>query len=506
MSLLTTPGHRDAPTSASATGRSVDPEAQRQAQHHAERRAQRQAVLGRIRFRRALTLVLMTLVLPGSAQLVVGRRRIGQIAIRVWLGLWAGLLLVAGIGFLWHGLLFWLFSSTTVLALLRLVFIALAVGWAALFVDAWRLGRPLELERRHRLVIGGLNAALSLVVAGSLLFGAHLVDVQRGFISAMFGDGAASAATDGRYNVLLVGGDSGDDRWGLRTDSLTVASIDEDTGRTILFGLPRNMTNFPFPEGSEMAERFPDGYDCEECTLNSLATWAADNRDAFADESDPGMAATIQGVEGITGLKINYFAMVNMQGFRSLVSAMGGLTLNVRDRIPIGLPVTDYIEPGVRKLNGFETLWFTRSRSSADDYSRMARQKCVMSAMVQQLSPQLVLRKFEGLAKASESLLETDLPASELNTFVELALKARSQKMATLSFVPPQIVTANPDIDKIHAMVDKAIARSEGTEGAKERAGKGFSRRAQGPQTGGSLGSMSSGYAANQANDLSKVC
>ncbi len=472
-----------------------------------DRAAQRQVVLGRIRFRRALTLVLMTLVLPGSAQLVVGRRRVGQVAIRLWLGLWAALLLFLGVGYLWHGLVFKVGSSTTVLALVRLVFITLAVGWAGLFVDAWRLGRPLELHRKHRLVLGGLNATLSLAVAGTLLFGAHLVAVQRGFISAMFGDGVASAATHGRYNVLLVGGDSGDDRWGLRTDSLTVASIDEDTGRTVLFGLPRNMTNFPFPTGSVMAEHFPQGYDCgDDCTLNSLATWSADHKDAFAGSSDPAMAATIEGVEGITGLKVNYFAMVNLQGFRNLVAAMGGLTLNVRDRIPIGLPVTSYIEPGVRKLNGFETLWFARSRHAADDYSRMARQKCVMSAMLQQLSPQMVLTKFEGLAKASESLLETNLPASELDTFVELALKARSQKIATVSFVPPQIVTADPDIDKIHRMIDTAIERSEGTAGAKAKAGKGFSKRHEGPQTGGSLGSMSSGYAANQANDLSKVC
>ena len=55
-------------------------------------------MLQRIRFRRALTLLLMTLVLPGSAQLVVGNKRVGRIAIRVWLGVWAvvGLVLRPG--------------------------------------------------------------------------------------------------------------------------------------------------------------------------------------------------------------------------------------------------------------------------------------------------------------------------------------------------------------------------------------------------------------------------
>jgi LCP family protein required for cell wall assembly len=315
-----------------------------------------------------------------------------------------------------------------------------------------------------------------------------------------------SDAEHGRYNVLLVGGDAGDGRWGLRTDSMTVASIDEDTGKTILFGLPRNMTRFPFPEGSVLAKRFPDGYDCEACTLNSLATWAADHKKLFGDSPTPGMDATIMGVEGITGLKVNYYALVNMDGFRGLVQAMGGLTLNVRDRIPIGLPVTDHIEPGVQRLNGFETLWFARSRESADDYSRMARQKCVMNAMLQQISPQRVLLKFEEFARAGKELVDTDLPASELDNFAQLALKAKAQKVASVSFVPPQISTSDPDIDKIRSMIDKAIERSEGVKPKAGKGGKGFSANRGGPTTGGSIGSLSSGYAANQSQDLSRVC
>jgi LCP family protein required for cell wall assembly len=354
-----------------------------------------------------------------------------------------------------------------------------------------------------------------LSVAGSLLFASHVVAVQRGFISAMFGDGAATSATHGRYNVLLLGGDSGADRWGLRPDSLTVASIDADTGRTILFGLPRNMMNFPFAEDSVMAEQFPDGYDCDGCELNSLSTWAQDNKELFTGYPNPGVEATVEGVEGITGLSINYYAMVNLQGFRNMVQAVGGLTLNVRDRIPIGGvggPVTGYIEPGVQRLNGFETLWFARSRESADDYSRMARQKCVMNAMLQQLSPQVVVTNFEKIAKASEQLVTTDLPASQLGTFAELAMKARSQPVGTVSFVPPAVDTGHPDIAKVQSMVKAAIDRSEGggtaaaPSGAKAgTAKKGYSHGRK-TTVGGSIGNLHDGYAANESTDLSSAC
>jgi polyisoprenyl-teichoic acid--peptidoglycan teichoic acid transferase len=476
----------------------------------ARRATDRDAELAKVRFRRALSLLVMTLVLPGSAQLVAGRKQVGRVAIRVWLGCLVAAGLVLLVGFLWHGFAFWLGSSTFVLALLRFGLCVLAVGWAFLLIDAWRLGQPLGLAQRQRLVVVGLNGAMVFAVSGSLLFASHIVAVQRDFIITMFGDGTASSAEHGRYNVLLIGGDKGAGRWGLRTDSMTVASIDEETGKTILFGLPRNMTNFPFPEGSVLDDAFPDGYDCETCTLNSLATWAADNKAVFGDSPTPGVDATVMGVEGITGLKINYYALVNMDGFRGLVQAMGGLTLNVRDRIPIGLPVTDYIEPGVQKLNGFETLWFARSRESADDYSRMARQKCVMNAMLQQISPQRVLMKFEAFAEAGNKLVDTDLPASELDTFAQLALKARSQKVASVSFVPPQVSTSDPDIDKIRSMIDKAIDRSEGVKpaggGQDGKGGKGFSANRGGATTGGSIGSLSGGYAANQSQDLSKAC
>ncbi len=476
----------------------------------------RAAIRGRssgVQFRRALVLMLMTLLLPGSAQLVAGSKQVGRLALRIWLGLVVTVLLLLGLGMVFSSFVFWLLSNTVVLGLVRMLLIAVAVGWALLFVDAWRLGDPLAMRQKQRLAMVGINGVLCFGVAGTLLFASHVVAVQRDFMGAMFTDGQASGATDGRFNVLLLGGDSGSDRWGLRPDSLSVASIDAETGETVLFGLPRNMLNFPFPEGSLMAEQFPDGYDCgSECELNSLATWAADHKGLFAGVDNPGVEATKQGVEGITGLKINYYAMVNLQGFQKLVNAVGGVTLNVRDRIPIGgigAPVTGYIEAGERKLNGFETLWFARSRVAADDYSRMARQKCVMNAMLHQLSPQTVVLKFEKIAKASQALITTDVPQGEVDRFMELALKARQHPIRTVSFVPPMIATGNPDIDKIHAAVQKAIDRSEGkvAKRPKKSAAAGGSTSGAGASTtGGSIGSLKEGYAANQASDLSSVC
>ena len=512
----------------------------------------------RVRFRRAVMLMVMTLVVPGSAQLAFGSRRVGRIALWTWLGLLAlgGTTVVAS--YLWHGVAFWAGTNTVLLQVVRFALMALAIGWAYLFMDAWRLGQPLTLQRQQRLAVVGVNGFLSLSVAGTLLFGAHVVGVQREVMISMFGTGDAVGAHQGRYNVLLMGGDSGAGRWGLRPDAMTVASIDAETGRTVLISLPRNMQNFPFAEGSVLDERFPDGFDVEGQYLNSLSTWALDHEQLFKGSENPGVDATIMGVEGITGLEISYWAMVNLEGFKELVDAVGGVKLNVRQPIPVGLPHEDgfhYIDPGTRTLGGHDTLWFARAREGSDDYSRMARQKCVMNAMLQQVSPQDALSNFEQIAAAGTSMVSTDLPRGEVDRFVDLALKARSQKIATLSLVPPMINTADPDIALVQRKVAEAIARAEGEpapapteEAAAEPAAEPTETETPAaepapgtapeteeapagdvpsddpstretpvstptptpPQptsvTGGSVGSLSEGYAANEAEDLGAVC
>jgi hypothetical protein len=88
-------------------------------------------------------------------------------------------------------------------------------------------------------------------------------------------------------------------------------------------------------------------------------------------------------------------------------------------------------------------------------------------------------------------------------------MKARSQPVATVSFVPPAVNTAQPDISKIHSMVRAAIDKSErkGTAAAKPASAskKGFTRTRK-QTVGGSIGNLHDGYAANASADLSSAC
>src|SRR5690606_4613646 len=94
----------------------------------------------RVRFRRALTLMGFTLLVPGSAQLVAGNRQVGRIAVRIWLATLA-VLVVGGVTVWWHRPFgYWLAFNADVMLYLRLYLLVGAVAWAALFIDAWRIG------------------------------------------------------------------------------------------------------------------------------------------------------------------------------------------------------------------------------------------------------------------------------------------------------------------------------------------------------------------------------
>ena len=219
-----------------------------------------------------------------------------------------------------------------------------------------------------------------------------------------------------------------------------------------------------------MHKEFPHGFDCEGCYLNGVNTWANDHASLYPGDKTPGITATTQAVEQITGLSINYYALIDLHGFQDLVNAVGGVTVLVKERTPIGgvgSDISGWIEPGRRHLDGYQTLWYARSRATTDDYSRMARQKCVMNAMLHQLSPTKVLKNFGAIASAGKQIISTSIPSSELDTFVNLSMKTKSLPVATVSFVPPKVNTSDPDYQQIRSLVTTAVAASQAKDDGK---------------------------------------
>jgi len=266
-------------------------------------------------------------------------------------------------------------------------------------------------------------------------------------------------STDGRLDLLLVGGDAGPGRFSLRTDTMILLSVDVATGRAAMFGIPRNMMKVPLPEGP--ASAFDCG--CYPDLLNSLFVYAGAHPELFRGGDSRGYLAVQDAVGEMTGLTLDGMLVVTLQGFVRLVDALGGLEIttpyNVYDS---HYPLEDgsgsielWIPAGHHVFDGHTALAFARSRHQDSDYDRMYRQQLVLLALRREVRPcDLVIRIPELLDIARDSLW-TNLPIRQLPDLLALANQVQTGSIAQYQFWPPDIpeaLTARA-LQRIHAMV-----------------------------------------------------
>lgn len=425
--------------------------------------------------RRGWWLVGMNILIPGSAQVLAGDRRLGRFGLGATLALWVALAAAIVTWFAAPTVIYTIASNSIALWVIALGLVFYAVLWLVLTFDTLRLVRLVRTQPSARAPIAALATVVLVLASGGAAYGAYLATTASGFLSTVFAAGPSEPPVDGRYNILLLGADTGPDREGTRPDSMTVASIDAETGQAVLIGLPRNLEDIHFPADSPMASAYPNGYGTEQgclvdvCLLNSIYTEAEQVTpklypDAAARGSSPGIEAMRDAAEGVTGLTIQYYALIDMQGFEALIDALGGVEITVDERLPIGgdqylQNVDGWVEAGTQRMNGYTALWYARSRYSATDYDRMQRQRVLQEAILRQFTPANVLTKFQAVAQAGAETVRTDIPQSMLGYFVDLAGKTRELPVQTVELTPDNGVDPGyPDWDLVHGLIQEALA------------------------------------------------
>ena len=451
-------------------------------------------------FRRCATLTIASTLLPGLG-LAGARQR------------WAKILgVLLPIGFL--GGLIWLAVRAIMNperaigwvlrpGLLRgalVVLIITAVGWACLITLTHLITRPTGLTTTKRAIGAGLVVALTFVVSAPLAIGARYTLSQLQLLGSITGDDVTAGSRPNidtnaenpwkdtpRLNILLLGADStgtrikdaGNSVYTPRTDTIMVASIDTTTGDTTLIQIPRNLKYTPFPEGSKLAQLFPRGFrgagDEAEWYVNALweKTVAGDHPEMIEalgtpTPTYPGAEALKQGIEGITGLHMHYFVLLNINGLEQLINAMGGVRVNINQKLPIGGNETTgekpsaWLQPGPDQLlDGYHAMWYARGRYHVKgaDFDRMARQSCLVNAVIKQADPLTMLTRYEGIAQASSDMVMTDIPQEVLALVAQLAVKVKDASVSRLAFVDGQngFVSANPDFTLTRTRVHDAI-------------------------------------------------
>lgn len=419
----------------------------------------------------------LTSVAPGSGLLTTSLRRIGW----VLLGTMAAGALAVGAWLLLgdptrSGLM--LLTDRNVLVGLMIAVALVGLVWAIQIVVANLAHTSRQRLQGAKRYLAFAIAAL-MVVAVALPFGRGVQSLwaAQGLLGSdtVFGQGNDSGriqkgkdpwAGVGRINILLLGQDAGEDRTGTRPDTIMVASVDTESGHTALFSIPRNLEHVRFPEDTPAAEVFPDGFRYfgrNQDLINAVWRWAEDRPDLFPGDPEPGLTATTWAVEETLGLEMDYYAMVNLQGFEDLVDAIGGVDLVVERRIPIGGgsgPIDGYIEPGDQKLDGYHALWYARSREGSDDFNRMCRQQRIVRAVAEEADPATLAMSVPRLVTATEKNIATDIPVRDLDAFVELALRIKDAGFTSYLITQDVTPSGNPDWDYLKAWAQASIEDS----------------------------------------------
>ena len=435
-----------------------------------------------------LGLTALSAVLPGSAFLALRRSRLGAVVLGVFLLAMA--LVAFGLATRRPELARALVQSKW----LTITTVGLAVAfaaWSLVVVATYILGRPKTLSTGARIVGSAFTALLCAALAVPFVVGMNYASAQRSFIGEVFlseeesksptrpevTDEADPWRGEDRVNVLLLGGDAGPNRIGTRTDSMIVASIDVESGDTVLFSLPRNLEQVPFAEGTKLDALYPNGFDGPgdplQWMLNAVYSQVPELHPGVLGESDnEGADALKLAVSGALGIPVDYYALVSIPGFVNFIDAMGGVTVNINQPIPIGgaegqREPEGYLEPGPnQKLDGYEAMWFARGRYGLDDYDRMRRQRCLMDAVIERANPSTLLTRYEHILEAGRDILQTDIPAERLPDFVDLAFKVKQAKLSSVVFARSnKFQPESPDFAWMRQVVDKATTKSSGGGG-----------------------------------------
>jgi LCP family protein required for cell wall assembly len=457
-------------------------------------------------FRRAVAFTIAGTAIPGLG-LIAGRRRlIGSVI----LGIFAAGVLALGIyaavdrqDLLAHAV------DPKTLRRGAIALVIIGVVWVGIIV-ASHLSLRSRPTRGQRVIGGVLVGVLSFAVAAPMAVAAHYSYVTASSVGAVFKKAnetksatrptlEGTQTTPGRpkpqdpwagkprLNVLLLGGDAGPGRVGTRTDTVILASINTETGDTTLFSLPRNLTRMPFPKRSPLHKRYPYGFTNgdpgnAEYFLNAMYRNVPRSvpKDLLGPTDNLGADVLKLSVGEALGLSVDYYVLINLEGFSKMINALGGIRLNINTYIPIGgdtdrhIPPKEFLKPGPnQKLNGRSALWYARGRYGSDDFARMDRQRCVINAIIKQANPTNMLARYEDVARAGKQLVYTDMPREVLPLMVDLSLRVKDGNVRSVVFKSgvAGFYSSDPNFPLMRKRVKAAISESKKPKATKKKSG-----------------------------------
>jgi polyisoprenyl-teichoic acid--peptidoglycan teichoic acid transferase len=275
-----------------------------------------------------------------------------------------------------------------------------------------RTGRSVPKKRKSRRVLYGIMGVLLLACLLTVGYASYLYFFKMNDMLDKIGTDeavpAGMSAKDKPLSLLLLGVDSRPESGSLNTDVIMIVSLNPDRKSAAVVSIPR------------------DTY------IKATQGLKANKANAFYPNLMASSKSTAQDkikkvFGSVLNVPIDYMMTVNFQGFKDVVDALGGVTVDVdmdmryvdkADGTNINL------KKGVQKLDGKKALDFVRYRKSnngtaeSSDLERNARQQLVVAEILDKLKSPTGLLKAGEMMDAVGSNVTTDMPSAQLKDMI----------------------------------------------------------------------------------------
>ncbi|MFF3956197.1 LCP family protein [Streptomyces sp. NPDC001890] len=314
-------------------------------------------------------------------------------------------------------------------------------------------------KRRRGLKIT-LSVLLVLLLAGGgtayWLYSRLDGNIQGVDIDKALGEDRPEKLPTSGQNLLVLGSDSragaenkelggGGDVSGARSDTAMVVHIPEGRSKAVAVSIPRD-TLVTRPE----------------CTKADGSTVPSANRVMFNSVySQVGPACVVKTVEKMSEVRIDHYLEINFAGFKDLVDAIGGVTIDVPQDIhdkSSGLDLTK----GTHKLDGTESLAYVRTRHGIGDGSDLGRiglQQQFMLALLSEVKSQDLLgspAKSYKIASSATKSLTTDEGLASLKSLAEFGRSMNGVDPGTMETIMLPVAYDKQDRNRVVAAQPQA--------------------------------------------------
>jgi LCP family protein required for cell wall assembly len=187
-----------------------------------------------------------------------------------------------------------------------------------------------------------------------------------------------------------------------------------------------------------------------------------------------GPALAKKTVQYTLGVPVHYYVRINFDGFERIVDTIGGITIDVPERIydaeypdnRYGIITID-IPAGLQHMDGKTALQYARSRHNSSDLSRARRQQQVIKAIANKaVKLDIPLTRIPEILRTLGESVQTDVSLSEMYRLArigqDLDLSTIRSALVDETMTTPQITPDGayvliPDRDKIRELVDEVF-------------------------------------------------